>query len=402
MSPAPSRSGALAGVRVVDLTTFLSGPFCTQMLADLGADVIKVENPGGDSSRSIHPHFVGEDSAYFLSTNRNKRSIAVDMKSPHGVDVVRRLIATADVVVENFRPGVCARLGIDPSEILSEHPQLVWASITGFGHDGPWRDRGAYDMIVQAASGVMSLTGEPGGPPVRLGIPAGDLVAGLYAAVGIGAALHDRSRTGLGRMVDVAMFDSQLAMLSYQSAYALIAGVTPPPQGSAHDSIPTYRTFRAGDDRMVAITANTDGMWRNACAVLGIPELTTDPRFVDGGARLANREELWALWEAAFATRPAQEWVDLMTAAAVPAATIRTVPEALEESEVAGRQMILDLDNGEQAIRVVGNPVRMSGTPGGAHRYPPGLGADTDRILRDEIGLGLDEIEKLRTEKIVL
>ncbi|MFF0815053.1 CaiB/BaiF CoA transferase family protein [Rhodococcus sp. NPDC003318] len=402
MSAGQSRSGALSGVRIIDLTTFLSGPFCTQMLADLGADVIKVENPAGDSSRTVPPHFVGDDSAYFLSTNRNKRSIAVDMKSPHGVDVVRRLIASADVVVENFRPGVCARLGIDPEEIRAGQPQLVWASITGFGHEGAWRDRGAYDLIVQAASGVMSLTGEPGGPPVRLGIPAGDLVAGLYAAVGIGAALHDRSRTGLGRMVDVAMFDSQLAMLSYQSAYALIAGVTPPPQGSAHDSIPTYRTFRAGDGRVVAITANTDGMWRNACVVLGIPELTEDPRFVDAGSRLENRHELWVLWEAAFATRPAQEWVDLMTAKGVPAATIRTVPEALEESEAAGREMIVDLDNGDHSIRVVGNPMRMSGAPGGAHSYPPGLGDDTDQILRDEIGLGDDDIAKLRAENIVL
>lgn len=401
MSEALPRAGALAGVRIVDLTTFLSGPFCTQLLADLGADIIKVENPAGDSSRSVPPHFVGDDSAYFLSTNRNKSSIAVDMKSPHGVDVVRRLIASADVVVENFRPGVCARLGIDPAELLAAHPRLVWASITGFGHEGPWRDRGAYDMIVQAASGVMSLTGEPEGPPVRLGIPAGDLVAGLYAAVGISAALHDRSRTGLGRMVDVAMYDSQLAMLSYQSAYSLIAGVTPPPQGSAHDSIPTYRTFRAGDDRMVAITANTDGMWRNACDVLGIPGLVQDPRFADAGSRLANKHELWALWESAFAARPAQEWVDLMTAEGVPAATIRTVPEALEESEAVGRQMILDLDNGDQAVRVVGNPVRMSGVHGGPHRYPPSLGGDTDRILRDDLGFGSEEIEKLRSEKIV-
>ncbi|WP_024796534.1 CaiB/BaiF CoA transferase family protein [Tomitella biformata] len=397
-----TRSGAFAGLRVVDLTTFLSGPFCTQMLADLGAEVVKVEHPGGDSSRAIPPHFVGADSAYFLSTNRNKRSIAVDMKSPRGIDVVRRLIASADVVVENFRPGVCARLGIDPAEIRAAQPDLVWASITGFGHEGPWRDRGAYDMIVQAASGVMSLTGEPEGPPVRLGIPAGDLVAGLYAGVGIGAALHERARTGLGQMVDVAMFDSQLAMLSYQSAYALIAGVTPPPQGSAHDSIPTYRTFTAGDDRMIAITANTDGMWRGACEVLGLPDLPADPRFLDPGARLENRHALWRLWETAFATRPAAEWAELMTARGVPAATIRSVPEALEESEAAGRQMVLDLDGADESIRVVGNPMRMSGSTGGTHQYPPSLGADTDQILLEELGLSSGEISALRADKVVL
>lgn len=397
----PSRANVLSDVRVVDLTTFLSGPFCTQLLADLGADVIKVESLQGDSSRSIPPHFVGDDSAYYLSTNRNKRSIALDLKSPRGMAVLRRLIGSADVVAENFRPGVCARLGLDPESIRQEHPALVWASITGFGHEGPWRDRGAYDMIVQAASGVMSLTGEPGGRSVRLGIPAGDLVAGLYCAVGVVAALHDRARTGRGRMVDVAMFDAQLAMLSYQAAYALIGGVTPPPQGSRHDSIPTYRTFVAGDGREVAVTANTERMWRSACEVLQLVELIEDPRFCEPGVRLQNREALWDSWEAAFAKAPADSWVEQLNAVGVPAATIQTVPEALAGAEAAGRAMTLDLQDGPLAARVVGNPVHLSGDGGAAHSYPPSLGADTDQILRDDLGLGSAEIDELRAEKAV-
>jgi CoA:oxalate CoA-transferase len=396
-----SRSGALRDIRVIDLTTFLSGPFCTQVLGDLGADVIKVESFEGDSSRAIPPHFVGDDSAYFLSVNRNKRSIAVDLKSPRGVELVRRLIAGADVVVENFRPGVCTRLGLDPDELRRENPRLVWASITGFGTDGPWRDRGAYDMIVQAASGVMSLTGEPDGSPVRLGVPAGDLFAGLYAAIGVLAALRDRDRAGTGATIDVSMFDAQLAMLSYQAAYALIGGVTPPPQGSRHDSIPTYRTFRAGDGHTVAITANTDSMWSAACKVLGVGELVDDPRFSDAGARLTNREALWAAWEAAFSTQPADAWVEQLNARGVPASAIKTVPEALADAEAAGRMMTLDLEDGVHSARVVGNPIRISGSPGGEHRYPPALGGDADQILLEDAGLTSEEIQSLRADGVI-
>lgn len=401
MSTQPVRSRALEGIRVIDLTTFLSGPFCTQLLADLGAEVVKVESHDGDSSRAIPPHFVGADSAYFLSVNRNKRSIAIDLKTPRGVELVRQLIAGADVVVENFRPGVCRRLGLDPEDLRREHPGLVWASITGFGSDGPWKDRGAYDMIVQAASGVMSLTGEPDGSPVRLGIPVGDLVAGLYSSLGVLAALRERDRTGHGSIVDVAMLDAQLAMLSYQAAYSLIAGVTPPPQGSGHDSIPTYRTFPAGDARLVAITANTEGMWRSACKVLGVAELIEDERFADAGSRLANREQLWAAWGSALLRLPADEWVEQLNAAGVPASTIRTVPEALADAEAAGRQMVLDLSREQDSARVVGNPLHISDSAGGPHQYPPGLGADTDQILRDAAGLSAAEIAALRADKVV-
>lgn len=379
----------LEGIRVVDLTTFLSGPFGTQMLADLGAEIVKVEPLSGDSSRSIPPHFVGDDSAYFLTNNRSKRSVSVDLKDPDGLAAVQRLIDTADIVVENFRPGVCARLGLDVAEIRSHRPELVWVSISGFGQDGPWRDKPAYDMIVQALSGVMSLTGEaePGRPAVRLGIPAGDLVAGMFAAYGALAAYIRRLRTGQGAELDVSMLDSQLVMTSYQATYAMLSGVTPGPQGARHDSIPTYRSFRGGDDRELVVTANTERMWQGLCRVLEREELVEDQRFRTAGDRLAHREELWALLEEAFTARPAAEWVDRLEDAQVPCALIKTVPEAIDDARASGHAMVVELsdDDGHQ-IEVVGNPIRLrtsGGTESQPYGYPPRLGEDSLTVLRE-------------------
>ena len=386
----------LAGLRVLDLTTFLSGPFCTQVLADLGADVVKVEPPAGDSSRHIPPHFVGEDSAYFLANNRTKRSVAVDMREAGGQALVRELIGHVDVVVENFRPGVPARLGLDIDALRAARPELIWASITGFGLDGPWAGRPAYDMIVQALSGVMSLTGEPGRPSVRLGIPAGDTVAGLYAAVAINAALAERARTGRGRHVDVGMLDCQLAMLSYQSAYALIGGASPGPQGAGHDSIPTYRAFTAGDGRQMAVTANTERMWKGLCRALGREDLVEDDRFADARSRLAHREALWAELEPAFEARGAAEWTEVLTGNDVPSALVKSVPEALEDARRSGRGMIVEIDDGSgRTIEVVGSPIRMGpGVPAPA-RYPPALGRDGAGVLAEWLGMEGAEIEAL-------
>ena len=386
----------LAGLRVLDLTTFLSGPFCTQVLADLGADVVKVEPPAGDSSRHIPPHFVGEDSAYFLANNRTKRSVAVDMREAAGQALVRELIGRVDVVVENFRPGVPARLGLDIDALRAGQPGLIWASITGFGLDGPWAGRPAYDMIVQALSGVMSLTGEPGRPSVRLGIPAGDTVAGLYAAVAINAALAERVRTGRGRHIDVGMLDCQLAMLSYQSAYALIGGAAPGPQGAGHDSIPTYRAFTAGDGRQVAVTANTERMWKGLCRALGREDLVEDDRFADARSRLRHREALWAELEPAFEARGAVEWAEILTGNDVPNALVKTVPEALDDARRSGRGMIVEIDDGSgRTIEVVGSPIRMGpGVPAPAS-YPPALGRDGAEVLTDWLGMEGAEIEAL-------
>ena len=402
MTPGQQGSpGPLAGVRVLDLTTFLSGPFCTYILAGLGADVIKVEALEGDSSRHIPPFFVGPDSAYFLACNAGKRSIAIDLKSADGQAIVRSLALRSDVLVENFRPGVSARLGLDPAALRPGNPGLVWASISGFGQTGPWRDRPAYDIIVQALSGVMSLTGVPGAPAMRLGVPAGDLVAGMYAVMAVLAALIDRQRTGQGRVADISMLDGQLAMLSYQALYATVGGITPRPQGSRHDSIPTYRSFRAGDGRELVVAANTERMWAGLCAVLGLAGLVADPRFATAAARLEHQDELAPLLEAAFCARPAAEWVELLVARAVPAALIKTVPEALADARQAGRGMITPVTGPDgTVVETVATPVRYLGADPPPPRFPPRLGADTAAILA-ELGYPPDAVASLRSRGVL-
>lgn len=392
----------LAGVRVLDLTTFLSGPFCTQILADLGAEIIKIESLEGDSSRAIPPYFVEEDSAYYLSTNRSKRSVSLNLKIPDGLRLLERLIARSDVVVENFRPDVCIRLGIDIQRARQRHPGLIWASISGFGQSGPRHLLPAYDMIVQALSGVMSLTGEIGGPSVRLGIPAGDLVAGLYTAIAINAALVERARTGQGRMIDVAMFDCQLAMLSYQAEYALVSGKTPGRQGARHDSIPTYRSFVAGDGGELVVTANTERMWRDLCTVLGLLPLADDPRFASGAARLENRDALWPILEDAFMRRPAREWVDDLLARHVPAAIIKTVTEALSDARSGFRDMVIDVSAEDgRSIAMVGNPIKFAGETQLTAGFPPRLGEDTASVLAELLSLSEEEITSLHANGVV-
>lgn len=386
----------LAGYKVLDLTTFLSGPFATQILADMGAEVVKVEAPDGDSSRAIPPHFVDGESAYFLGINRSKRSIALDLKHPKGIALLKEMLAVCDVVVENYRPGVAARMGLDVQAIREQHPALIWASISGFGQTGPWKDYPAYDMIVQALSGVMSLTGEVGRPAVRLGIPAGDMVAGMYATIAVTAALADRERTGQGRVIDISMLDCQLAMLSYQSTYALLAGITPQPQGAKHDSIPTYRSFVGGDGRELVVTANTERMWRGLCMALGRPELLDDPRFADAGCRLANRKDLWPLLEAGFLGKPAADWIEPLQEHGVPVALIKNVPEALGDARESGRGMIVKLaDATGQCVEVVGNPIKLPGEPALVPTYPPKLGEGAYEVLAAWLGKAEQDVDEI-------
>lgn len=393
----PRTVGALSGMTVLDLTTFLSGPSATQTLGDLGADVIKIEAPGGDMTRGVPPHFVGDDSAYFLANNRNKRSVVLDLKNADGLDTVKQLIAKVDVVVDNFRPGVLDRLGLDVEALLAKHPALIWASISGFGQTGPRKTEPAYDMVVQALSGVMSLTGEPGGKAVRLGIPAGDTVAGLYSVIGILAAWTERERTGRGRWIDVSMLDGQLAMLSYQAVYSTVGGITPGPQGSRHDSIPTYRTFTGCDGRELAVTANTERMWVALCAVLDLDDLPADTRFETSASRLANREELWAILEGAFTRETAARWVELLESNDVPASLIKTVPEALDEARVSGRGMLVEVSHADgRKVEVLNTPIIFRGQADLEHRYPPALGEDTKEVLTQFLGVTEDRLSSLR------
>ena len=382
----------LDGVRVLDLTQFLSGPFGTMVLADLGADVVKVEPPEGELARHVGPHFVGGDSAYFLSINRGKRSVNADLKTPEGIALVRSLALHADVVIENNRPGVLERLGLSYEEIRVDRPGIVWCSISGFGQQGPWRDWPAYDMVVQALSGGMSLTGEPDGVPVRAGIPLADLSAGMFATIGVLAALNERQRTGQGRWVDIAMLDCQLSMLCYQAAYYLHSGQVPGRQGSGHDSIPTYRGFRARDGVSVVITANTERMWRSLVKVLGVSELAEDARFLTNADRFTHREALWPLLEHAFLSRPAAEWMPLLIEEGVPAGVVNPLDRALGSEQAQARNMVLDLAGGDATprqglhVRVAGNPVKFVDEPEPHYRFPPALGQDTGAVLRDWLG----------------
>ena len=384
----------LAGVRVLDLTQFLAGPFATQILGDLGAEVIKLEAPSGDWSRSLPPHFIGPDSAYYLSVNRNKKSVVADMKSADGLALVRRLAGASDIVMENFRPGVLDRLGLVYDDLAAENEGLIWCSISGFGQDGPDRDRPAYDMIVQALSGGMSMTGVPGEPAVRAGIPIGDLCAGMYGTIGVLAALEARRRTGKGRLVDVAMLDCQVAMLCYQAAYFLHSGNEPGRQGRGHASIPTYRSFDAGNDTELVITANTERMWRALCGVLGREELAGDPRFATNDDRYANRFELWPLLEAAFREKDADAWVPLLLEAGIPVGRVNTLGAALSNPQVDHRDMVLNLTAGDgRRVRVAGNPIKFAEDVPPPAGFPPLLGENTREVLADVLGLDDEEIE---------
>jgi crotonobetainyl-CoA:carnitine CoA-transferase CaiB-like acyl-CoA transferase len=337
---------------------------------------------------------VGSESAYYLSVNRSKRSLAIDLKSRAGLDLTRQLILSCDVVVENFRPGVLQKLGLNYADVAAKKPGIVWCCISGFGQDGPYRDRPAYDMIVQAMSGGMSMTGEKDGHAVRSGIPLGDIAAGMYGAIGILAALAEKERTGNGKLIDVSMLDCQIAMLSYQAAYYLASGEVPARQGDGHDSIPTYRAFTCHDGLDIAITANTERMWVNLCAALGHKQLTTDERFATNERRHANRAALWSILEPAFLTKSASDWVEALLAAEVPCAVVNTLDRSLSDPQVLHRKMVLAMQGpaGEQ-LKVAGNPLKFTGEPEPEYRYPPQLGQDTDAVLKSVLGFSQERID---------
>lgn len=396
MAPADTLRGPLHGIRVLDLTQFLSGPFGTQILGDLGAEVIKIEAPGGELARTVPPNYVEGDSAYYLSVNRNKKNVCVDLKTPQGVTLVRDLVSKCDVFIENNRPGVTARLGLGEKELRERDPRLVYCSLSGFGQSGPDRDLPAYDLIVQALSGGMSMTGEIGAPPVRAGIPLGDLTAGLYSVIGILSALHERQRTGQGRFIDISMLDSQIAMLCYQGSYYLQSGRVPGPQGRGHDSIPTYRAFTCGDGVSLVVTANTERMWADLCRALEAPDLAGDPRFKDAHARLMHREVLWESLDAHFARAPAATWQDRLRAASIPCGQVNTLDKALSAEQVLHRNMVVEMVSAAgSVVRVPGDPLKLGAV---APSYPAHLGEDTDAVLGGLLGIDPQQLRVLKNQ----
>jgi crotonobetainyl-CoA:carnitine CoA-transferase CaiB-like acyl-CoA transferase len=389
-------SGPLAGILVCDLTRVLSGPYCTQMLSDLGARVIKVERPGtGDDTRAWGPPWVGGTAAYFMSANRNKESIAVDLKHPDGLAVVRRLAARADVLVENFRPGTADELGLGYETLRRENPRLIYASISGFGQTGPYRERPGYDAIAQGMGGMMAITGEPDGPPVRAGVAIADIGAGMWAAFGIVAALYHRERSGRGQYVDCALLDGQVAWMTYAAANYFATGETPRRYGSAHPSIVPYQAVAVADGYIMLAVGN-DAIWRRFCAALGEPELAEHPSYRTNPDRVAHREDLLAYLDPRLRRRTMAEWLEAFERAGVPAGPIYTMPQVFADPQVQAREMVVELPHPTAGtVRVTGNPVKLSETPGAVRTAPPLLGQHTDAVLAF-LGYDAEAIAALR------
>lgn len=387
----------LEGTIVLDLSRVLSGPYCTMLLADLGARVIKIERPGrGDDTRAWGPPFVGGESAYFLSANRNKESVTLDLKHPAARPVVDRLLARADVLVENFRPGTLDAVGLGADAVTAAHPRLIYCSISGFGQSGPRRDEAGYDAVVQAESGLMSITGDADGPPFRLGVAIADLATGMFAAQGILAALIARGRTGRGQRLDVAMLDAAASLLTYQAEMFLTAGITPQRMGNRHPTIVPYETFAAADGTFVLAVGN-DALFQKLCEVIGRPDLASDPRFATNPSRVEHRDALRPPLADAFLRWTRRELVERLNAAGVPCGSVRSVAEALVDPQLAARDMIVVVEHPTAGdLRVLGTPLKLSDTPAVVRTAPPLLGGDTDRVLSGELGFSAEEIAELR------
>jgi crotonobetainyl-CoA:carnitine CoA-transferase CaiB-like acyl-CoA transferase len=382
---AAADDGPLSGILVADFSRVLAGPLATMILADLGADVVKIERPGaGDDTRAWGPPFVGEDAAYFLSLNRNKRSVALDLTEPRGARAARAIAERADVLVENFRPGLMRTFGLDYESLSSTNPRLVYCSLVAFGEDGEAASRPGYDIIVQALSGLMSFTGRREGEPTKVGVALLDVVAGLFAANGIQAALIGRSLTGRGRRLTVSLYEASLAALVNQAANFLLGGIVPKPMGNAHPNIVPYQLFESAD-RPFILAAGNDRLFRRTCEAIGRPELAVDPRYATNEARVRNRDDLIPALQDIFLTRPAAEWLALIEEAGVPCAPVRTVDEVFTSPE--GAAMVQEVDDPARGVlRLVANPIRVSGRLTAVRRPPPRLGEHTDEVLA-ELGL---------------
>jgi crotonobetainyl-CoA:carnitine CoA-transferase CaiB-like acyl-CoA transferase len=396
-----SNEGPLAGLTVVDLTRVLSGPYCSMLLADMGARVIKVEQPGsGDDTRAWGPPFVAGESAYFLGINRNKESVTLDFKQEGGRAVLDQLIQRADVLVENFRPGTLDRLGLGFASVHALHPTLVYASISGFGHTGPRKQEAGYDAVIQAEGGLMSITGAPEGPPYRVGTAIGDLVAGLHAAQGITLALYARERTGRGQHVDIAMLDSVVSLLSHHASIYLTTGATTPRAGNGHATIFPYDTFAAADGTFFLAVGNDD-QFRRFCEVAALPGIAGDPRFAKNPDRVANAPALRSIVEGALRARTVAQWLDALTAAGVPCGAVRGMAGVFADPQLEARHMVAAVEHvAAGSLRVLGVPIALSDTPGSVRTAPPLLGQHTDAVLA-ELGYDRAAIARLRDQRAI-
>jgi crotonobetainyl-CoA:carnitine CoA-transferase CaiB-like acyl-CoA transferase len=389
----------LDGITIVDLTRVLSGPYCTMLLADMGARVINIVQPGkGDVTSQWGPPFVEGESAYFLSINRNKESVTLDFKAPEGRAALEQLIAKADVLVENFRPGTLAKLGLDYATLAPRHPRLVYCSISGFGQTGPRKNEPGYDAVMQGEGGLMSITGAAGGPPYRLGVAISDIVSGMFAAQGIAMALFARERTGRGQLVDIGMLDSVAALLSYQAAIYFITGAAPSRMGNRHPTIVPYQTFGTADGEFVLAVGN-DEQWRKFCGVAGIEP---QDRFATNRQRVVQHAEIETIINDKLRAHPRRYWIERLSAAGVPCGSVRDLHEVFTDPQLTARDMIAVVEHAAAGpLRLLGVPVKLSDTPASVRTAPPTLGQHTSAVLCGDLGMTDKTVADLRARGVI-
>ena len=406
-------AGPLSRIRVLDLSRVLAGPWASQNMADLGAEVIKIERPGtGDDSRAFGPPWVKDgagretqDSAYYTSANRGKKSVTLNIAVPEGQAIAREIAKSADVLIENYKYGDLARYGLGYEQLRELNARLIYCSVTGFGHTGPYRERPGYDFMIQGMGGMMSVTGEPddapGGGPQRAGVPIADIITGMYASIAICAALANRERTGKGQHLDLALLDSQIALLAYQNTNYFSTGVPPKRIGNLHPNIVPYQPFRAADGDVILACGN-DNLYRKFCEAASCPELARDARFATNGKRVENRAQLTRLLAAVFRKRTKREWLELLEAAGVPNGPINDVAQLFEEPQVKARGVRIELEHSAGALLpLVASPMRFSETPLEYRLAPPLLGEHTEEVLRGLLGKSDAEIARLRADKVI-
>ena len=395
-------AGALDGIRVIDFTRVLAGPYCTMMLGDLGAEVIKIEQPGsGDGTRQWGPPWVGEESAYFLSTNRNKKSITLNLKHEEGQRLAHELIASADVMVENFRPGTTAKLGLDYEKLTAEHPSLIYCSITGYGKNGPYSERSGYDFMIQAQGGLLSITGPEDGPPSKVGVAIVDITAGLHATSAILAALYHRKETGEGQHIDIALFDTQVGWLANVAHNYFATGDPPKRYGNAHANHVPYETFSTSNG-YVAVAVGTDAQFVRLCTAVGRTDLGEDPRYRTNADRVEHRDTLVPELQDVFRRQTASEWIELLLEHQIPVGPVNDIPTVLNDPQVLAREMVLEVEHSNLGpIQQLGPVPKLSRTPARVRKAPPTLGEDTESVLLNELGCSPADIKTLREQAVI-
>ncbi len=384
--------GLLSDIRILDLTRMLAGPYGSMLLGDMGAEVIKIEEPAGDYTRFAN--------AYFLSINRNKKSVVLDLKKPQGLELFYELVKVSDVVLDNMRPRALRKLRCDYDELKKINPQIISCSLSGYGHTGLYQDRPAFDLTIQALSGAMSLTGERGGPPLRMGLPVADVAGGMFAALGIVSAIHYREKTGHGKKLDISLLDGQISMATYLAAFYLIDSVVPGPQGSRHETIVPYEAFKT-KDIWIVVTCVTPKFWEGFCRALKIEELISDERFKDSACRLANYHVLIPIIQKKFLEKTGDEWIKLLEQEEVPCAPVNTLDRTLNDPHVLSRNMVIEMQHARLGkLKLAGNPIKSS-EAAESFTPPPELGEHTEVILREILGYSQDKIKKLKEEGVI-